>query len=131
MEKTYLYSHLEDDWAGADESIEEVAQRILDDMTEKEKSEVTSVTIYKGEKVKQEFQHFLNVNVLMESMQDSANDLGIEETEGYLENVTKQEKDELEAIIIDWAEKNNIRPRWHMIENIESVDFKIPNDWNA
>jgi len=129
MGNEVYYSAVDDDWSNADQSIEEVACMILDEMSNEEVCKVKSITIYKGIKKPQHFKQFLCVDWLLDQMSESAYDEGGDWAEDYLDNVTESEKRELEDVIISWAERNNISPSWFMIEDIAEVEFTIPDEW--
>lgn len=124
-----LYNAWEDEWSYSDQAIEEVAQMILDDMDDVERSETKVITIYKGIKKPQNFDQFLCVNRLLEDMSESACDQIGDYAERYLSDVTESQKKELERVIVSWALRNNISPSWFIIEDIEEVEFTIPDEW--
>ena len=130
MSNEIYYSAIEDEWSNSDQSIEEVAQMILDDMDDIERSEAKVITIYKGVKKPQHFNQFLSVDQLLEQMSEHAYEEGGEWAEDYLCDVTDSQKKELENVIVSWASRNNISPSWFMIEDIEEDKFTVPDDWN-
>lgn len=124
------YSAVEDDWSSSDEAIEEVAQQKWDDLTDDERPEDRVIELYKGVKEPQKFANFLNVDRIVDDMGEVAYDECGEWAEDYLDDVTEDQKNELEALICQWADKHGLKPTWFMIENIETIKFTVPNDWD-
>ncbi len=42
-------------------------------------------------------------------------------TEGYLEDVTKEQKEELNNLVLDWFNKNISKPSFFLIENVNKL----------
>lgn len=127
MSEEIYYSVCEDDWKFADESIEVVAENFLEGMTIDELKTVKTLILYKGVNKAQKFEDFLCVDSILEQMHERAYDVN-EFAEDYLYDVTDQQKKELENLIIGWADKHNISPRFSLIENVEKVEYEVSED---
>ncbi len=79
--------------------------------------------IFIGDKIAQEHKNFLTVSCLFEDMQDRASELG-EWSEGYLEEVTKEQKEELNSLVLDWFNKNISKPSFFLVENVEKITLE-------
>lgn len=129
MTDTILYNLSEDEWSFADESIEEVAQQALDDMTEDEFSELGYVTIYKGVQKTQHFKSYFKVEDLLENINEYAYNECDELAEDYLQALPQEVIDDLESSVCKWAVKHKLQPTWFMVEGI--VEVKVyPVDKN-
>lgn len=83
--------------------------------------------IYEADKVKVTHKDYINVVSLLENMKDSAYEDYEEGSYSYLED----EKDIweiecLEALVIDYMDKNFKQPTWYRVENIKKV---VLNDY--
>ena len=121
MEEVILYSQYEDNWSFADESIEDVAQQVLDDTTEEDFSECGYITIYKGVQKPQSFTSYFNVDHLIESINERAYDECGDFAEDYLQKLPQDVIDDLENVVCKWAEKHDLEPIWFMVEDIVEV----------
>lgn len=63
----------------------------------------------------------IDVDGLLESVQQSIYDEVGEAAEDYLDDVEKEEKKELEDLIIDWFHRHGYAPTFYNVENIETV----------
>lgn len=120
-EKEIYYSHIEDNWFGCDKSIEVAAESCLGDMTAEQAEETEVLTLYSGEEVLQKFDFFLSVDWLIEDMQNRAYDMCGEGAKDYLDDVTEEQKKQLNDLINKWADDNGIAPNFFMIENIREI----------
>lgn len=129
MADTILYNLSEDEWCYADESIEEIAQQALNEMTEAEFTELGYVTIYKGVQKTQHFKYYFKVEDLLESIREYAyNECG-EFAEDYLQALPQEVIDDLENVVCKWADKHKLNPTWFMVEDV--VEVKVyPVDKN-
>lgn len=129
MTDTILYNRGEDEWYFADESIEEIAQQALNEMTEAEFTELGYVTIYKGVQKTQHFKSYFKVEDLLESINEYAyNECG-EFAEDYLQALPQEIIDDLESVVCKWADKHKLNPTWFMVEDV--VEVKVyPVDKN-
>jgi hypothetical protein len=67
--------------------------------------------------------HFFIVDSIIEDAMCQASDNAGDCAENYLEDVTQVQRDELEALILGWIEKNNLQPNFYGIENTEKITF--------
>lgn len=83
--------------------------------------------IYEADKVKVTHKDYINVDSLLEDMKDRAYEDYEEGSYGYLEDEKYIQKIEcLEALIIDYMDKNFKQPTWYRVENIKKV---VLNDY--
>lgn len=124
MSEEIYYNTCDYDWTHADESIEVVAENFLEELTLEELKTVKSITLYKGMKKAQKFEDFMCVDNILEQMHEWAYDIN-EFAEDYLDDVTYEQKKELEKLIIGWADKHNISPSFFLIENVTEVEYEV------
>lgn len=123
MADIILYNYNEDNWSFAEEAIEDIAQQVLDEMTEEEFSELGYVTIYRGVQKPQSFTSYFSVDHLLESINEYAyNECG-DFAEDYLQKLPQDVIDDLENVVCKWAEKHDLEPTWFMVEDI--VELKV------
>jgi len=134
MDEVIYYSHVEDDFSNSSEDIEEAAlnalEYYLEYYGEEERETVEVLTLFKGLSVRQTFDKYLSVNSIIDEMQNLAFEYCGEYAEKYLDDVSEEQKKELENLIISWAERHGIEPDWCMVENIEEIKYKIPDDFD-
>lgn len=124
-----LFCHIEDDWTHAEECIEQAASNAFEDLTTQEAKDIKEISLYEGIKVPQSFGEYLSVDWLINDMQERAYDNSSEYTEDYLDDVTKEQKLELEQLIVGWANKHKIKPHWYMIDSVKPAAFNVPGNW--
>ncbi|MDT2635497.1 hypothetical protein P7D52_07950 [Enterococcus dongliensis] len=61
------------------------------------------------------------VDTLIENVQESAYDEGGEWADTYLDDVTKEDREELENLVFDWFIRNDYLPRWYTISSVEII----------
>ena len=104
------------------DDIEEILELIEEDY-EDEKPKY----IYEADKVIVTHKDYINVDSLLEDMKDRVYEDYEEGSYGYLENEKDIQKIEcLEALIIDYMDKNFKQPTWYRVENIKKV---VLNDY--
>ena len=74
-----------------------------------------------------------NVDDLIEQVQEDAYDDGNECAEDYLVDVTKEDKEELEELVLNWFNKHNYLPTWWSLSNMMRLvwfnsNWRITND---
>jgi uncharacterized protein YeaC (DUF1315 family) len=79
--------------------------------------------IYVSDRVIQEHKDFLSIDSLFEDMQDKACELG-EWAEGYLEDVSKEQKEELNKLVLNWFDKNISKPSFFLVENTKKITLE-------
>ena len=104
-------------------SFDETNYYDYDDIVEMMEDDGERDFIFIGDKTIQEHKNFLTVSCLFEDMQDRASELG-EWSEGYLEEVTKEQKEELNNLVLDWFNKNVSKPPFFLIENVEKITLE-------
>lgn len=62
-----------------------------------------------------------NVDSLIENVQESAYEDGGEWAEDYLDDVTEEDREELENIVFDWFVRNDYLPAWYTIGSVEVI----------
>ena len=62
-----------------------------------------------------------DVDYLIEQVQESAYDDGGEFAEDYLDDVTKEDKEELEELVLNWFTEHNYMPTWFSVYYIDEV----------
>ena len=77
-------------------------------------------TIYVGEKVEKHHKDFININYLIEQMQELAYDVS-EYSEGYLEDITIEHKNNIEKIILEYMNKYIDKPKFYEVINIKEI----------
>ena len=126
-DKTIVYNTSEDDWTHAEESLEEVLHQKLDDMSSEEISESDNITLYKGIINKVTFSRYVNVESILDSMSEWAYEDN-EFAEGYLDDVTDEQKNDLENVICEWAKRYNIEPHFSEVGDVEEVVVELTED---
>ena len=124
-----VYSQYEDDFLQCSDSIEEVVEAALSDYDESQVSEMKTITIYKGTKKLQEFEQFFDVNSLLETINENAYESCGEAADDYLMHVTKEAKEDLNNLILSWANKHKLQPSFFMVEDIKEVEYDL-KDWD-
>jgi len=104
-------------------SLDETAYHDYDEIVAIMKDEGERDFIFMGNKIPQKHSYFLSVSCLIEDMQDRACELG-EWAEGYLDDVTKEQKEELNNLVLDWFNKNITEPSFFLVENIEKITLE-------
>lgn len=125
---TTVYNLSEDDWTWADEDQYEVIRQYLDDKDDHELKVTTKVPMYAGTLEPKKFTDYLCVDSILEHMQEWAYDDMNDFASDYLDNVTQEQKDELEQLISDWANKHNISPNFCSVGNVVEILVDIPED---
>jgi lysyl-tRNA synthetase class I len=126
-DKTIVYNISEDDWELSSECMEEVLQQKLDDMSSEEILEADNITLYKGVINKVTFSRYVNVASILASMAEWAYDYN-EFAEGYLDDVTDEQKKDLTNVICEWAKRYNIEPHFFEVDSIEEVVVELTED---
>ena len=126
-DKQVIYNTSEDDWTHADESIEQELEDKLADMEEVDHLEADSVTLFKGVDNKVSFGQYLCVTSILDNMSEWAYDDN-EFAEGYLDDVTDEQKQELHNTIWSWAEKHNIFPKFFTVGEVEEVEVELTDE---
>jgi hypothetical protein len=123
-DKQVVYNTSEDDWTHADEAVEQVLENKLADMEEIDILESDSVTLFKGTVNKVNFDHYVDVTSILDTMSEWAYDDN-EFAEGYLDDVTEEQKKDLNDMICSWAEKHNISPKFFIVGDVEEVEVEL------
>ena len=126
-DKQVVYNTSEDDWTHADEAIEQVLRDKLADMEEIDILEADSITLFKGVVNSVEFAQYLCVTSILENMSEWAYDDN-EFAEGYLDDVTEEQKKDLNDMICSWAEKHNISPKFFTVGDVEEVEVELTDE---
>lgn len=126
-DKQVVYNTSEDDWTHADEAIEQVLEDKLADMEEVEILKSDSVTLFKGVVSKVSFGQYLCVTSILDNMGEWAYDDN-EFAEGYLDDVTDEQKQDLHNVICSWAEKHNISPKFFTVGDVEEVEVELTDE---
>ena len=126
-DKTIVYNISEDDWELSSECMEEVLQQKLGDMSSEEILEADNITLYKGVINKVTFGSYVNVESILDSMSEWAYEDN-EFAEGYLDDVTDEQKKDLESVICEWAKRYNIEPHFSEVGSIEEVVVELTED---
>lgn len=123
-DKQVVYNTSEDDWTHADEAVEQVLENKLADMEEIDILESDSVTLFRGVVSKVSFGHYVDVPSILDFMSEWAYDDN-EFAEGYLDDVTDEQKQDLHKVICSWAEKHNISPKFFTVGDVEEVEVEL------
>lgn len=67
---------------------------------------------------------FLDADQLIDNAWEMAGDEAGEFADDYLQDVTKEQKDELQKLLRDWVIKNHLEPDFFKIVNSEKVTLK-------
>lgn len=122
----YTFSLDDGDWSSADEDLDTVIGDHLFDLIHDAKSTPPeSVTVYRGVKDHFSFKDFLDVDQLIEHMQSCAYDNAGEYADDYLGNVTKEQKQELELLVLDWARKHELSPNFYLVKDIKEMTYNV------
>lgn len=76
--------------------------------------------IYIGSKIEHSHKNFLDTDCVIEQMQDNADEVG-EWAEGYLCDMTKEQKEDLKNTVLNWFNKNITQPSFFNVENSEKL----------
>ena len=125
---TTVYNLSEDNWTWADEDRYVVVRQFLDNLEDAELKTTTKVPLYVGTLETKYFSDYLCVDSILERMQEWAYDDVDEFASEYLDDVTQGQKDELEQLISDWANKHNIFPKFFSVGNVKEILVDIPED---
>lgn len=117
----YVYSHNgEDSWVEDEDSAVDSAMF--------EKGEVTdAVKIYRGEAhgyTHDTFAFDIGADI-QEILQEAAHGEGSEFAEDYLEDLSKEQLDDLTRIVTEWLNKNAAQPTFFSVRNVESYEVKL------
>lgn len=117
----YVYPHNgEDSWVDNEDSAVDSAMF--------EKGEVVdSVKIYRGEAhgyTHDTFAFDIGADI-QEILQEAAHGEGGEFSEDYLEDLSKEQLDDLTRIITEWLNKNAVQPTFFSVKNVESYEVKL------
>ncbi|MDT2848779.1 hypothetical protein P7H60_06360 [Vagococcus carniphilus] len=66
-----------------------------------------------------------DVNYIIENIQEQAYSECGDSADGFLEDVTKEHKEELENIILDWFDKHNYKANFYKILNVEEIVLEV------
>jgi uncharacterized protein YeaC (DUF1315 family) len=83
--------------------------------------------VYVGNKIEHTHKSFLDTDCVIEQMQDNADEVG-EWAEGYLCDMTKEQKEDLKNTVLNWFNKNITQPSFFNVEN--SVKFSFDDFQN-
>ena len=93
--------------------IDYIAQELEDD------KEI--LTVFVGEGIKPTHKQFIECIDICEEMQNYAYDEFDEYSEGYLDGITKEQKEELNNLIASWFDKNIQEPNFYRIKNAKQI----------
>lgn len=65
----------------------------------------------------------IDVDNILEGISESAYDEGGESAEGYLSDVLKEHKEELETLIHEWFVRHDYLPSFYTINNVETINL--------
>lgn len=89
------------------------------------------ITIYEGDALQRKASDFLSFNVY-DNLQDNAYEEAGEYSEGWLDNLTDEQYDELQnnikKVINDWADKHKKQPTFWTVENVKQLRVKVKLD---
>ena len=118
----YVYSHNgEDSWVKDEDSAVDSA------IFFKDGEKPVTVKIYRGEAepyTHDTFAFHIGENIL-ELLQEAAHGEGGEFAEDYLEDLSKEQLDDLTLIVTEWLNKNAAQPTFFSVKNVESYEVKI------
>jgi hypothetical protein len=83
------------------------------------------VSIWVGELDEVNHRDYINAHYIVEQMADAAYDDLDDFTEGYLDDVTMKQLDELEEVISNWFDENVSKPSFFRVRNMREVSFKV------
>lgn len=121
MTPTHVYSHNgEDSWVDDESSAVDSAMF--------EKGEETgTVKIYRGEAhgyTHDTFAFDIGAGI-QEILQEAAHGEGSEFAADYLEDLSKEQLDDLTHIVTEWLNKNAAQPTFFSVRNVESYEVKL------
>lgn len=93
--------------------IDYIAQELEDDKTR--------LTVFVGEAIKPTHKQFIERIDICEEMQNNAYDEFDEYADGYLDEITKEQEEELINLIADWFDKNAHKPNFYHVENTKEI----------
>ena len=83
------------------------------------------IEIEKGIAVKAQHSEFVSGYDFIESMQNSCYDAYGEYSESYLDDLSREKADELNAVIIKWLEDNTESPSFYRVKHIQKVTVEV------
>lgn len=117
----YVYSHNgEDSWVEHEDSAVDSAMFVKGE-------ETGTVKIYRGEAQKYTHDAFaFDIGAeIQEMVWAAAQGEGGEFAEDYLEDLSKEQLDDLTLIVTEWLNKNAAQPTFFSVKNVESYEVKL------
>ena len=118
----YVYSHNgEDSWVEHEDSAVDSA------MFGKDDQKPDSVKIYRGEAkgyTHDTFAFDIGTDI-QELLQEYAHGEGGEFAEDYLEDLSKEQLDDLTSIVTEWLNKNAAQPTFYGVKNVKAYEVKL------
>lgn len=75
-----------------------------------------------------DFTPSIDIDCIIENIQEDAYQNGGEWAEGYLEDITKEQANELDEklndVLSNWIDKYNIKANWFTVADIERIEIK-------
>ena len=102
-------------------SLDEEEYHDIDCIAEQSEDDETRLTVFVGEGIRPTQNQFIISVDICEEMQNRAYDEFDEYSEGYLVEVTKEQEEELNNLIVDWFDKNVKKPNFYRIENAKEI----------
>lgn len=96
----------------------------VEDLENDEKDNDINITIYVAEKVERKHKEFIDVDSLIERMQELSYDVGGEFSESYLEDITKEQKVDMEKVILEYFNENIRQPSFFTVKNVKEIDVE-------
>lgn len=84
-------------------------------------SKITSFAVGQAEM----FGISVDVDDIFERIQEEAYDRCGDSADSFLDDVTKEHKEELESLILDWFDKHNYKANFYTITNVEEIVLEV------
>ncbi len=120
-----IFNLTEDDWSDASDNIDEIVYQYLENYPKEELLAVKSVYLYEGVPVQKYMSDYIDVDYMLDMAESNACDEVGEFAEGWLDYVTTPQRDELAEMITQWANKNNLQPKFQHVNEVKEIEVEV------
>ncbi len=120
-----IFNLTEGDWNDASEDVDEIVYQFLEDCTKEELLSTKSVYLYEGVPVQKYMKDYIDVDYMLDMAESNACDEVGEFADGWLDYVTTPQRDELAEMITQWANKNNLQPKFQHVDEVAEIEVEV------
>ncbi len=120
-----IFNLTEDDWSDASDNIDEIVYQYLENCPKEELLSTKSVFIYEGVPVQKYMKDYIDVDYMLDMAESNACDEVGEFAYGWLDYVTTPQRDELAEMITQWANKNNLQPKFQHVDEVKEIEVEV------